>query len=182
MASSGRYDTSFFPKAHYHLPVTKFRLCALTNTTNQPKCEKTLPTNHWIILLEHAPFKWTKLDLYPGLTAPDGRKMGVLSINSDVKFLDLVEAEQIIHEISLDVVDCQVITLTRDIGQARLSRYKFTELEEGGRYWIFKVVTQWEKCGRVAKGSADVVYQGLSQYYRYPNGVEARSMPQGEFY
>jgi len=183
MDSSSHIDWHLLNMANYHLPVTKIRLCALINPTNESKSEKTLPTNYWISLLELAPFKWLKFDLQPGITGDDDRKLGVVVINSDVVFLDLAAAEDIIHEITLETLEKTTVRLLlQDLSRAKLNRYRFTEFEEGRRYWILRLVEEWEKRGRVKEGSAELVAKGLSCYYRYPNGVEQRAIVQGEFY
>lgn len=183
MDSSSHIDWRLFNMVDYRVRVTKIRICALINPTNESKSEKTLPTNRWIILLELAPFKWLKFDLQPGITGDDGRKLGVVIFNSDVVFLDLSAAEEIIHEITLETVDNTTVKLLlQDLSRAKLNRYKFTEFEEGRRYWISRLVGEWEKRGRLKEGSAELVVKQLSCYYRYPIGVEERVIAQGEFY
>lgn len=184
MDSSGHLDTTFLLGEHYLLlPITKIHLCALTNKTNQSKFKCRPPTNHWIILLEYSPFKWIKIELQPGLTGPDGRNLGVVVVNSDVVFLDLAQGEQIIHEIGLETLEKpSVKELVQRIGGGGLNRYKFTEFEEGGRYWVYRVVREWENFGLVKERSAAVVEEGLSWYYRYPDGLDERDINQGELY
>jgi len=183
MDSSSHIDWRLFNMVDYRVRVTKIRICALINPTNESKSEKTLPTNRWIILLELAPFKWLKFDLQPGITGDDGRKLGVVTFNSDVVFLDLTTAEEIIHEITLETVDDTTVKLLlQDLSRAKLNRYKFTESEEGRRYWISRLVEEWEKGGRLKERNTELVVKRLSFYYRYPNGVEERAIAQGEFY
>ena len=61
-------------------------------------------------------------------------------------------------------------------------RYKFTEAEEGCRYWTCVAVQEWETGEMIQKGSAVAADKALSCYYRYPTGREARNMEIGEFF
>jgi hypothetical protein len=132
MDASSHFDICFFHSQERALSITKIRLCILADKGSKPNVG--VPCNRWIILLEVAPLKRIKLELQPGIT---GRKLGV------VVFLDIAEPEQIIHEIELARIGKPTVgRLMRDLVALRLNRYKFTAFEEGGRYWVFRVVRE----------------------------------------
>ena len=60
---------------------------------------------------------------------------------------------------------------------------KFTEDEEGCRFWIYTLVEDLESEGLIEEGSTAQAYQSLSHYWVNLSGYEPRlRMEEGAFY
>jgi hypothetical protein len=158
-------------------PVTLVSLCAYANENNEGDENGRPPTNYWAAYLEISESKSVMLDMIPG-DGSDGLT-GMLIIESN----PCLDTDKVIFKLTFPIIGCPTVdNLISLLIQKGGDRYKFTEAQQGCRYWNYTAVAQWESAGWLETGSADTAYLALSYYYRYPSGRDGNSMDIGTFY
>ncbi|EEH10296.1 conserved hypothetical protein [Histoplasma capsulatum G186AR] len=76
-----------------------------------------------------------------------------------------------------------VQTITDLVSQLGRDQYRFTENEEGCRYWIYTFISDLEGADIVAAGSKGEAWNSLSRYWFHPpgSGSDARAVDEGTF-
>lgn len=170
------WDQDHFNTRDLDKIVVRIHVCAYVNESNAGDEEGNQPTNHWAIFLELADQNSVRLDMAPGYGS-DGLR-GKIEVASK-RYQMTMNA---IYSLSFDVAPgVTVRTITDLISSHKRQKYTFTKEWEGCRFWIYTVMYDLEAAGIVAAGSAALVWQAVSCYWRYPGGCEQREVRQGTF-
>ncbi|KAK7920108.1 hypothetical protein PG985_008130 [Apiospora marii] len=162
--------------------VQRIHLCALRNEFNEGSDDQP-PTNHWVICLETAPSSSIMLDMAPGY-GEDGLRGKILV----TAIRDRAYTDETLRNFPYELLDrdrqsptttaAEILRLIQARGR---HKYTFSPEWEGCRYWISVVVDDLETEGIVGAGTAKEALEQLSQYWRCPDGSEAREMRKGGF-
>jgi hypothetical protein len=170
------WDKDNFDNGDLSKPVIAIHACGYVNENNLGDEDGNPPTNHWAMFLELPGLQSVGLDMIPGYGS-DGLR-GKLEIASKKYQL----TENAIRTISFPVA--QGITVQRIvdvIATNKRQKYNFTEEMEGCRFWVYTIISDFEGAGIVDHGSGASALDAVSQYWRNPEGHEAREVKQGHF-
>ena len=168
---------SRFKSRDANSPVESVFLCAYANEGNEGDEIGRPPTNHWAAFLKVSETKSVKLDMIPG-DGSDGLTGLLLIESKSYLYTDKAIFTLPFSTRGNPTVDDLVSSL---LGHGR-DRYKFTEAQEGCRYWNYVAIYEWEEAGFLEAGSADLAFESLSYYYVYPTGQDMNPMEEGSFF
>lgn len=157
---------------------TVIHLCGYKNEKNEGDLAGRPPTNHWTAFLQTHGGGSVKLDMVPG-DGSDGRT-GMLIIESKPYSF----TQNAIKTASFQARGQPTVkTVTDLISRLGRDKYRFTEHDEGCRYWMYTFISDLEDAGNVAAGSKAEAWDCLSKYWRHPvgSGSEARAVDRGTF-
>ena len=168
---------STFKSRDANCPVTTVFVCAYANQGNEGDENGRPPTNHWAMFLKISESQSVKLDMIPG-DGSDGLT-GMLVIDSKW----YLYTNQAIFTTSFPTKgDPTVNNLISSLHANGMHRYKFTEAQEGCRYWNYVAIDRWQSAGFLEPGSSELAFTSLSHYYVYPTGQELNPMEEGSFF
>jgi hypothetical protein len=177
MWNSEHFGLSRFKSVHQSSAVKSVILCAYTNIANIGDENGRPPTNHWAMFLKLSNTHSVKLDMIPG-DGSDGLT-GMLIIESK----EYVHTNKAIHMIQFTTQGDPIVDrLVKRLIEKGRDRYKFTDDQEGCRYWNYMAIHEWETAGLLAHGTASSASASLSYYYAYPTGKDSNAMEEGTFY
>lgn len=170
------WDLDEFSTRDWEERVVFIHICAYVNKDNAGDEDGNPPTNHWAIFLQLANQSSVRLDMAPGYGS-DGLR-GKIHVASKRYQM----TQNAIHSLTFPVATgVTVRTITDLINRGKRQKYTFTEEMEGCRFWIYTIMCDLEAAGIVAPGSAAMVWEAVSCYWRYPLGCEQREVRQGTF-
>ena len=156
--------------------VTNIHLCGYINEKNEGDENGRPPTNHWSAFLQYSEKGSVQIDMVPG-GGSDGTT-GMLIIESK----KCVYTDKAVKKITLPTMESPLVQdIIELILKNKRDKYKFTDDFEGCRYWIQTFVSDLEEAAIIAVGSKILVADGLSKYWRWPSGSEARPIERGTF-
>jgi hypothetical protein len=171
------FGTSQFKDQDKACSVLTVHICGYKNTENKGDEDGRPPTNHFCAFLQTTARDSVKVDMIPG-DGEDGLT-GTILLESK----SYTTTNQAIKTVSFPATSGPTVGGILDlIIKGRRDKYKFTEDEEGCRYWIYVFVTDLEAAGFIGKGSGATAHAALSQYWAYPSGSTPNAMRVGTFY
>ena len=172
------WGTSQFDITDRQRYVANIRLCAYENVNNEGDANGRPPTNHWAVFLElyQSGSKYVNVDMIPGDGA-DGLTGTIILESKSYSVTNTAIKTVTFQPIKWTTVEAITDLIVRN----RRDKYKFTEHEEGCRYWVYTFILDLENEGIVAPGSATTVWASVSCYWRYPSGCEERAVELGTF-
>jgi len=157
--------------------VFTVHICGYKNEQNEGDDYGRPPTNHWCAFLQTTARDSVKVDMTPG-DGEDGLT-GTILLESK----SYTTTDQAIKTLSFPSTSGPTVGDILDlIIKKRRDKYKFTEDEEGCRYWIYVFVADLEEAGFIKKGSEATAHAALSEYWAYPSGSTPNAMLNGTFY
>ncbi|KAI1962177.1 hypothetical protein LOY94_006744 [Ophidiomyces ophidiicola] len=172
------WGTSKFKTTDLGKGVTNVHICGYKNEKNEGDLDGRPPTNHWAAFLEVHGGGSVRLDMVPGDGA-DGLT-GMLIIESKVYSVTNNASKSLFFTA---LGHATVKTITDLISSLNRDKYRFTEHEEGCRYWIYTFISDLEGAGIIGAGSNVQAWNSLSRYWCHPagSGSEARVVEKGAF-
>lgn len=157
-------------------PIVRFNLCAYA--ANQPTEAPThrSPTNHWVCFLELATDGSVKVDMTPG--GGNDWLGGIIMLESKPDKKTSSNIKTMAFE---SLQSPTVATIMSLITKNNRDKYTFTRDGEGCRFWIYTLISDLEKAGLVAEGSAVEASNTLSYYWSSSIESQPRPIDEGVF-
>lgn len=176
IAMNSNYDTDNFNPIHLNSKVVTIHICGYKNELNEGDEDGNPPTNHWAVFLQLAAGGSVRLDMTPGYGS-DGLRGKIEVASKNYK-----STQNSIKTLSFQVqVHTTVDTIAQLITSKGRDKYKFTEEEEGCRYWVSTFISDLEAAGIIDAGSGQSALGAVSYYWRNPSGFEPRIVKRGTF-
>jgi hypothetical protein len=172
------WGTSKFRVLDLEKVIAVVHICGYKNQGNEGDLGGRPPTNHWAAFLEVHGGGSVRFDMVPG-DGSDGLTGMVIIESKRYKVTDNATKTVSFAAHGRPTVN----TVTSLISRLGRDKFKFTENEEGCRYWIYTLISDLEDADIVATGCKGEAWASLSKYWRDPpgSGSQPRSIDQGTF-